>query len=78
MNHIDPFSLVSGLVSLVTIIVFIALASNVSSIKRILTNTVFNCKNCKFQTSVRQDFCPVCGIGATGKTLDEMKAEFKK
>lgn len=67
---------ITAIISIVFLIVFFIMASNVGQIKRTL-RTTYRCKHCGFKSKSHFDFCPVCDKNGKGHTLKELREKVK-
>jgi len=81
--------LITGIISLVALIVFFVMASQISNIRqriyeiqvqlhKIITKKgiEFSCTCCGHKSTIQNEFCSVCKKNIYGKTLKELEEEY--
>jgi len=85
------YKLIAVVISLITIIAFVVffiMSNTVGQIRREISNLfyflnnemigkTYKCKNCGFVSNVPHDFCPICEKNNQGKTLSELRSEYR-
>jgi hypothetical protein len=84
----EAFGIIGGIISLIALIVFFVMASNINAMKKNIHQWgdyfskqfegIYTCSHCGFTTKIKHDFCPVCKNGNIGKTLEELQENYKK
>ncbi len=79
---------VFSVIFIIALVVFFIMSSTVGQIRREVSNLfyflnnemigkTYKCKNCGFISNVPHDFCPICEKNNQGKTLSELKSEYR-
>jgi hypothetical protein len=77
-----------GATIFIAIVVFFFMSNTVAKIRSELSNLFFflnnemrgktyKCNNCGFISNTPHDFCPVCEKNNQGKTLSELRSEYR-
>ena len=79
---------VFGVIFIIAFVVFFNMSNTVGHIRREVSNLfyflnnemtgkTYKCKNCGFISDVPHDFCPICEKNNQGKTLSELRSEYR-
>lgn len=79
---------VFSIIFIIAFVVFFIISKTVGQIRREVSNLfyflnnemigkTYKCKNCGFISNTPHDFCPVCEKNNQGKTLSELRSEYR-
>ncbi len=79
---------VLSVIFIIAFVVFFIMSNTVGQIRREVSNLfyflnnemkgkTYKCKNCGFISNVPHDFCPICEKNNQGKTLSELRSEYR-
>jgi len=79
---------VFSVIFIIAFVVFFIMSNTVGQIRREVSNLfyflnnemigkTYKCKSCGFVSNAPHDFCPICEKNNQGKTLSELKSEYR-